>query len=1026
MAIQGVKVEVAFTTTPFADPGHFTWTDISAFVHDVDIQRGRQYELAQQQAGVCTVQFDNLSGNFDPDNVAGAYYPLVVPLTPIRVTSLFSATTYPLFYGYIESWVQTQDAARRSLCTVTASDGIKALLAYAMGIGYTEFVVQDYGGTIGGTFDHYWPFTYVGSALPSQLNYYGGPGGGVALINTNNDFFLNNGIALTCFQLIPPSSWYWWQVGAPGARGYWCGFEGWLRIDTLPAAGSQPGCLVFNGNKFSGGPVTPWQGFGANAYNDSMSVYVTQNPKNLCAVATADPTSATGWATTAGTLAVVAAATTNAMRRIYLDNGTTDFYGATDAMRLTTTVAGSSDWTTPFITGITAGSFHTFQVVLTQENAIASSSFLTVDWYNGAALLSSTTLAGPLSTAAFAPTVFAAFASAPASTTQCKLHWQINASAGTSHFDMAQINVVLGAFTSLPWYAGQSTPARQIGITVAGGAGTAPPGQGNSTTGWACYGVATSPVAGQWILVDIDSGSDNTATPYSGTTATRGMPKVWINGVTVRLWTPGDATGGPLAGTFNASCYAGIGAALYGGGTSPTVNAGSEIAMSFDELYVADQNIAVVGEVTAAKALSHYNYSLGAAIRHDFFEQTTGFRMWYVLVAMGWPSTLASVNPSIDFGQRNIQQQLPQVDSTSTTAVSLLEDANNVEGGLYFVAASGVFTFFDSAHVLASTAELLTANDQGFEGGVGSWLPDATSFNAGNCTATQSTTFAHSGTHSLRLSSLLSSGPQNAVTGLYPVTAGQPYTATVWARAGTTPETAVVRINWYNAALTLLLGVAGFVSDAVGSWTQVTLAGQVAPAGAVWATLGCETGVAGVGELHYFDDFTLTGPVPSATFGDRPDLGEIPYLTGPTVSKDDTYIYNYAVASKTITDGVSTAYTSPVAQDATSQGQYKTRNTSLSAPWFANADVDAAAASLVATFKSPSTRIANISIDGVKSGAFATLLGLDLGALVQTNIRPNSAGPTIANAVFIQGLHLHITPNSWQFDYSLAPHLFSR
>jgi hypothetical protein len=32
MALQAVTVEVAFTTTPFADPATLTWTDVSAYV----------------------------------------------------------------------------------------------------------------------------------------------------------------------------------------------------------------------------------------------------------------------------------------------------------------------------------------------------------------------------------------------------------------------------------------------------------------------------------------------------------------------------------------------------------------------------------------------------------------------------------------------------------------------------------------------------------------------------------------------------------------------------------------------------------------------------------------------------------------------------------------------------------------------------------------------------------------------------------------------------------------------------------
>jgi hypothetical protein len=1009
MARQALQVEIAFTATPFADPSTLTWTDVSSSLlidHGVMVSRGKPNELPQMQAGSVSFVLDNRTGNFDPDYTASAYAPYVVPEVPVRISATFGGTTYRVFYGFIESWVQSWDADGFSLCTVTAVDGLAALLAYMLGIGYTEYLVGEYGGTVGTAFDHYWPFTYAGSASPSQLNFYEGPGGVGAIVSTANDFVFSNGIGLTGLQLQAPGSFYWWQPSNPGSRAYWAGFEGWFRVDSVPAAGAVPACAFFNGNKNGGGPLTPAQGFGIpSTNNDSMSAYVTQNPKNLCAAATADPTSTTSWTGSGagGTLASVAAATTNALQRIWLDNGATDFYGASAAMRLTTTSSASCDFETPFITGIAAGAY-TVQTVITQEQAAAAGSTLQIDWYNGASLLSSSALTSP-GTATFGPTLFCRNVTAPATTTQAKIHWVLTTAAGTSHFDMAQIVVGAGSFQSLPWYAGQTTPAQSLLFIVASGAGVAPPGQSNSTTGWPCY--ASIPFTGSvWTHVAVDYGSDNTAVPYAGTAATRGMPQVWVNGVAARMWTTGDATGTALAGTFLGVCYAGIGASLYGGGTNPTVNVASELYVSFDELYVADANIGAVGRVTAAKALAHYTYGL---VRHDFFLQTTGDRVGQILDTLGWPTAQRAIDTGVLF----ILPQMPDTTGTSLTGLSLIQDATTVEGGLSYVARDGKFTFWDQAHTGA--VQQLTAVDQGFETGVGS-------FTAGNnCTVAQTAAQAHSGTKSLALTSL-STGPMYAISGFYPVAAGQTYTISAWARANTTGRTVDMQVFSCDANQQPAFGtgITSAPTDSNSAWTTMTGSFKI-PAGVCYLRVVAGAVTEVVGEVHYFDDFSVVGPPVAALIGDRTDLGELPYQPGPSVSRDKQAIHNTVTLTRNSTDAATPPYISQIS-DATSVGQYKTQPFAASAPWATNANMDALAASIVADYKTPRSRISAVSVDGVTTEAFASLLARELGDLVVVNIRPRSTvARAISVAAYVQGYTLNITATSWLWTFNLSP-----
>ena len=118
-------VEVAFATNP-GNPVP-VWTDISAYVRSASIRRGRQHELDQQQAGTATLTLTNSDGRFDPTNAGSPYSPNVLPMRKLRISGIYSATTYRLFTGFIEAWPQTWVGNNVGTVTITATDGFKVL-----------------------------------------------------------------------------------------------------------------------------------------------------------------------------------------------------------------------------------------------------------------------------------------------------------------------------------------------------------------------------------------------------------------------------------------------------------------------------------------------------------------------------------------------------------------------------------------------------------------------------------------------------------------------------------------------------------------------------------------------------------------------------------------------------------------------------------------------------------------------------------------------------------------------------------
>lgn len=131
-----LEVCVAFGIPPGTEPSLTApplgeWIDITSSVSAVSIRRGRDDELQRFQAGTCTVTLDNQSGDFDPTNTAGAYYPDVVPMAHIRVRATDpGGTVHNLFRGFVESWPPTWGNAWTETVQVTAVDAF-AVLALA-------------------------------------------------------------------------------------------------------------------------------------------------------------------------------------------------------------------------------------------------------------------------------------------------------------------------------------------------------------------------------------------------------------------------------------------------------------------------------------------------------------------------------------------------------------------------------------------------------------------------------------------------------------------------------------------------------------------------------------------------------------------------------------------------------------------------------------------------------------------------------------------------------------------------------
>lgn len=98
------------STTVLAGADVDVWTDVTADVRAVRVQRGRARELEEYQPARCTIELRNSHRAYDPTNLAGPHVAggvtQVKPGRHLRVFARHPATLveYPLFFGTVRDW----------------------------------------------------------------------------------------------------------------------------------------------------------------------------------------------------------------------------------------------------------------------------------------------------------------------------------------------------------------------------------------------------------------------------------------------------------------------------------------------------------------------------------------------------------------------------------------------------------------------------------------------------------------------------------------------------------------------------------------------------------------------------------------------------------------------------------------------------------------------------------------------------------------------------------------------------------
>lgn len=182
--LDGLTVEAAFGYEPL-DPSP-VWTDITAYVRDLTVRRGRNDEYSQYAPGVATVVLDNRGRRFDPEHAASPYDGDLLPMVPLRIVADHDTVDYPMFYGFVQGWPQSIGKGYTdSTVTVTVVDAFRILTQRRLAeSAYAARIVAD-GPIV------YWPLressapyrdVVAGLEMSPQV-----AGGGISTTSKTND-----------------------------------------------------------------------------------------------------------------------------------------------------------------------------------------------------------------------------------------------------------------------------------------------------------------------------------------------------------------------------------------------------------------------------------------------------------------------------------------------------------------------------------------------------------------------------------------------------------------------------------------------------------------------------------------------------------------------------------------------------------------------------------------------------------------------------------------------------------------------
>jgi hypothetical protein len=101
--------------------------DVSNQVNRIETKRGRNALIDEFQTGTLALRIIDQNGDFNPENPSSPYYTFLTPMKKVQITATYGSTTYPIFSGFITSYVTTypREAEDVTYTTISAVDAFR-------------------------------------------------------------------------------------------------------------------------------------------------------------------------------------------------------------------------------------------------------------------------------------------------------------------------------------------------------------------------------------------------------------------------------------------------------------------------------------------------------------------------------------------------------------------------------------------------------------------------------------------------------------------------------------------------------------------------------------------------------------------------------------------------------------------------------------------------------------------------------------------------------------------------------------
>jgi hypothetical protein len=104
---QAMQLDIGILGTNILADAVAVIVDVSDRINRVETNRGRTALSDLFQTSSLTLRLTDQNGDFNPQNPSSPYFTLLTPMKKVQITATYNNVTYPIFSGFITSYVTT-------------------------------------------------------------------------------------------------------------------------------------------------------------------------------------------------------------------------------------------------------------------------------------------------------------------------------------------------------------------------------------------------------------------------------------------------------------------------------------------------------------------------------------------------------------------------------------------------------------------------------------------------------------------------------------------------------------------------------------------------------------------------------------------------------------------------------------------------------------------------------------------------------------------------------------------------------